>query len=67
MSIGDYDVIFNSDTKVSGSKKEVQIYLQNIMARADEVAKNLPTFTFSLFEKKMFRDKNANINVQYHY
>ena len=50
-----------------GDKNEVKIYLQSIVSRANEVAKDIDNFTFEVFEKKMFRNKDANINIEYHY
>ena len=62
-----FDDIFNSEKNVRGEKNEVKIYLQSIVSRANEVAKDIDNFTFEVFEKKMFRSKDANINIEYHY
>ncbi|WP_206540699.1 tyrosine-type recombinase/integrase [Kordia jejudonensis] len=67
LSITDFEEIFNSDTKVRGKKKETKILVQRIQSNAEDVAKNLNPFTFETFEKKMFRAKDASINVKYHY
>lgn len=67
LSDKDFDIIFNSDVKVRGNKKDIKIFLHRIESNAEEVAKNLRPFTFVMFEKKMFRSKDANINVVYHY
>lgn len=63
----DFDDIFNSDKNVRGEKNETKIYLQSIVNRANEVAKDIDNFTFEVFEKKMFRSKDATINIEYHY
>ncbi|MBQ0732967.1 tyrosine-type recombinase/integrase [Aquimarina celericrescens] len=67
LSIKDFETLFNSDTKVRGKNKELKIRLQRIESNAEAVAKELQSFTFELFEKKMFRSKDASINVAYHY
>ncbi|HEY9220926.1 MAG TPA: site-specific integrase [Lutibacter sp.] len=62
-----FDDIFNTEKNVRGEKNELKIYLQSIVSRANEVAINIDNFTFEVFEKKMFRSKDANINIEYHY
>jgi len=62
-----FDDIFNTEKNVRGEKNELKIYLQSIVSRANEVAKNIDNFTFEVFEKKMFRSKDANISIEYHY
>ena len=67
MSVGDFETTFKSDGSVRGKNQESKIYLRNIETRAHIVAKDIHPFTFSNFEKKMFRSKDANCNVQFHY
>ncbi len=67
LSIEDFDNIFSSAVKIRGKKKETKIFLQSIENKAEDIAKNLNPFTFEKFEKKLFRSKGANINVEYHY
>ena len=67
MSVGDFETTFKSDASVRGKNQESKIYLRDIETRAHIVAKDIHPFTFSNFEKKMFRSKDANCNVQFHY
>lgn len=51
-------------------KKEHQllrIQLEAIKAKAQEVADELPLFTFEGFERKFFRKTGSGININYHY
>ncbi|MFD1316172.1 tyrosine-type recombinase/integrase [Namhaeicola litoreus] len=67
LSIDDFNTIFNSETKVRGKNKETKIILQQLEGNAERIAKDLTPFSFNAFEKKMFRSKDAHINVAYHY
>lgn len=63
----DFDAIIDPNTKVRGNNREMQLKIQEFENRASKVANSLDPFTFEQFEKKMFRSKNASINVNYHY
>ncbi|WP_046744903.1 tyrosine-type recombinase/integrase [Kordia zhangzhouensis] len=67
LSIEDFEDIFNSDKKFRGNKKEIEFHVRRIHSNAEDIAKNLNPFTFETFEKKMFRAKNASINIEHHY
>jgi len=67
MSVTDFETTFNSNSKVRGKKKENQLFLNELEDRAYKIAKDLSPFTFDSFEKKLFRNKDADINILYHY
>lgn len=67
LSIKEFDAIFNSGFKVRGKNKEIKTRLSFIENKADSIARDLQPFTFDLFERKMFRNKSASINLTYHY
>jgi len=67
MSIADFEIIFNSNNKVKGKKREDQLFLNEFEERAYKIAKDLSPFLFETFEKKLFRNKDAELNILYHY
>lgn len=54
-------------TKPRNEFKVTRFQLQAIELKANEAAKNLQTFTFDQFEKKLYRNKGENDNIFYHY
>ncbi|MHA7056810.1 tyrosine-type recombinase/integrase [Aquimarina sp. M1] len=46
---------------------ETRLQIQTVENKANKVASEITPFTFSQFEKKLFRKKNEGIKVGYHY
>jgi len=67
LSIEDFEKIYGSTIKVKKKLSEIKSYLSKFEQEAIDVGKKLDPFTFEKFEKKFFRNKNAAINVAYHY
>ena len=63
----DFNQIVDSRISIRGKKLETRNYLQELLQRAEGSAKSLTVFTFSQFEKKLFRSKKASTLVSYHY
>jgi integrase/recombinase XerD len=63
----DFRSILDSTKTVRGKKLDYRNYLNEFVVRAEDAAKELTTFTFEAFEKKLFRNKFASSNVAYHY
>ena len=53
--------------KFRGAKKELELKLKGIEARANEVAKQLTVFDFEQFETKFFRKSSDKNNVKYYF
>lgn len=66
LDIQDFKSI-NSAQRLTPELKEIKTSLNKLEHHAIDVAKDLDPFTFEKFEKKFFRNKNASINVVYHY
>ena len=58
---------FMHNKTLKGEKKEIKLRLHALEVRANEVARELDPFTLEKFDRKMFTDKNASINVFQHY
>ncbi len=67
LTIDDFDQIVDAQVNVRGKKLDIRNYLLELLQRAKDAAKDLTVFTFSNFEKKLFRSKNASTLVSYHY
>ena len=53
--------------KFRGAKKELELRLKGIEARANEVAKQLTVFDFEQFETKFFRKSSDKNNLKYYF
>lgn len=62
------NIWINSDNKkLRGSNKQLRLKLQSIETKANNVAEDLTSFSFDLFEAKLFRKSSDKKNVQYHF
>ncbi len=50
-----------------GEDKEIKLKLQAILTLAENIAKDLPTFSFEIFEKKLSMRKGDEVNVAFLY
>ena len=53
--------------KLRGSNKEMELRLKAIEKRANDEAKAMSVFDFSIFESKLFRKSTDKNNVKYHF
>jgi integrase/recombinase XerD len=69
LSTQDYDRLFKPQTgqRLSEELKHTKIKLDAFLFRANEVADQMDSFTFDLFERNYFRDKKSANSVLYHY
>ncbi|HBH49142.1 MAG TPA: integrase [Bacteroidales bacterium] len=65
----DYQRIFypKENERLSRDLKEIKIKLNKYESDAEDVLRELETFTFDSFERKYFRDRNAVQNIITHY
>ena len=64
-----YNKLFypKENERLSRTLKEIKIKLNKYENNAEDVIKGLEAFTFDVFERKYFRDRNAAKNVVLHY
>lgn len=62
-----FQLIVDSTKPVKGKLIKHRTYLSEFLNRAEKEASVLPQFSFNKFEEKLFRSKNASIEVSYHY
>jgi integrase len=67
LTVEDFEMIFNSNSKIKGKNRDIQLNMNELEERAYRIASDLSPFTFSSFEKKLYRNKDAAINIAYHY
>ena len=64
-----YNKLFypKENERLSRTLKEIKIKLNKYENNAEDVVKDLESFTFDVFERKYFRDRNAAKNAVLHY
>lgn len=67
LTSNDFEKIFDPKKNLNDKEKDIKLYLNEFENRAYTIGKELLPFTFLTFEKKLFRNKSAGINILYHY